>query len=249
MTATAPTDADVEVSGHELTTTRDCPSPGCDAELSPGEELCEHCREKAAPAPYDRRSPVLRDPLGLELAADVDVEEWTGLLRRIAAVDNARRWWISDLLVAGDFGERAKYELAEEWLGLERSTLIDYAYVARNVPRERRRPELSFEHHRSVAPLEPQQQTAWLARAVDEQWSGRALRAELGAVGLRPPVGGGHVPAPRPPSPQPAVLEQTRLTMTWPAGLADRVRATARARQMSMASLVAEAVEQYLAAG
>jgi hypothetical protein len=248
MGTLAPTDTDVRVLGvQELTSSKLCPSPRCKNEIRGDEELCHRCRSEAAPPPKPSSLPALRDPLGLDLPADLDLDTWTGFIRRIAVVTSATRWWIGDLLVQGNFPDGQKYAIAEHELGLERSTLANYCYVARNVERERRRPELPFAHHTVVAPLEPAQQRHWLARAVEERWTSAQLRAELGAVGLQAPVPGHRLPAPRPPAPEPEQLVQSRLTMTWPASLADRVRAIARERGVSIASLVAEAVERYLA--
>ena len=46
----------------------------------------------------------------------------------------------------------------------------------------RRRPTLSFAHHREVAALEPREQERWLAAAACEGWSLQELRAVLRAV-------------------------------------------------------------------
>jgi len=48
---------------------------------------------------------------------------------------------------------------------------MQYARVASRVSRDRRNPELSWSHHRAVAPLEPSQQIEWLDRAQEKGWT------------------------------------------------------------------------------
>lgn len=67
------------------------------------------------------------------------------------------------------FGE--EYAQAVEGLGLSPGTLVNYSYTCRQVARSRRRPELSFAHHRVVAPLSPEGQRAWLGKAADNTWT------------------------------------------------------------------------------
>jgi hypothetical protein len=241
-----------QVSAHELMSTRLCAGTSCTREISGDEELCSTC-QAAADSPK-RKPALLSDPLGLELDPNLDVDTWTGLIRRLAAITSATRWWIGDALARGNFPERSKYRIADRELGMETANLKQLDYVARNVERSRRRRDLSFTHHVLVAPLEPDDQERWLARAADEQLTCRELKAELAAAELRAARPGLRIPPSASPSPisRRAVegedLEQTRITVTWPSSFAERVRAAARARQVPIAKLMAEAVDAYLAA-
>jgi len=66
------------------------------------------------------------------------------------------------------------YEAALRLTGLDRTTLATYAYVARKVPSSLRNEQLSWEHHKAVARLEPHLQTKWLEIAVKESNGGEA---------------------------------------------------------------------------
>ena len=52
-------------------------------------------------------------------------------------------------------------------------------WVCRQVPVSRRRDSLSFKHHAEVAKLTPTEQELMLARAEEEEWSAKELRAEV----------------------------------------------------------------------
>jgi hypothetical protein len=63
--------------------------------------------------------------------------------------------------------------------GRQKVTLLDYARVARRVPRSRRRTALSFTHHQLVAAMEPDEQEEWLDRAEANRWSVEEFRGAL----------------------------------------------------------------------
>ena len=52
-----------------------------------------------------------------------------------------------------------------------KGTLMNYASVARRVPRSKRRAELSWSHHETVASRDFAEQDQWLDRAVTEGFS------------------------------------------------------------------------------
>lgn len=109
--------------------------------------------------------------------------------RLVAGIGNfykASKFWGGDVLLAGEvlFGEEG-YQAAHH-LGITEGALQDWVRVARLVPPERRRGELSWSHHRSVAPLEPAQQIAMLDRAVSERLDVRGLNDLLGQLELTP---------------------------------------------------------------
>lgn len=78
---------------------------------------------------------------------------------------------IGDYLNAGVkfFGDDA-YQLSES-LDIGPSSKEQYMWVASKIEPERRRPELSWSHHRSVAALEPAEQDRWLSDAIENRWS------------------------------------------------------------------------------
>src|SRR4051812_9106304 len=96
-----------------------------------------------------RRCTVSR--LGLRLRGEVGVAEWAAVGRRLLGVADASAWWLGDWLVFGEFSYGEKYKTVIAALNLKYDRLRDYAYVAGSVPREIRRADLTFSHHRLVA--------------------------------------------------------------------------------------------------
>lgn len=83
-----------------------------------------------------------------------------------ALVDAADRWGLEAVLTY-------------EELGLSYQTVSNWLWVARAIPPERRRVDLSFSHHGTVASLPPAVQDALLAQAAEEGWTNTRLRAEV----------------------------------------------------------------------
>jgi len=110
---------------------------------------------------------------------DPTFTEWEALGTILQSVERAVQWWIGDWLLLGerDFDERAAQAVGDT--GLQVETVKQYAWVAERVPPERRRPELTFTHHRAVAALESLHQDAWLDRAVDEGLSATKLERQI----------------------------------------------------------------------
>lgn len=122
------------------------------------------------------RVPLTVDELGLETAGDLNYEEWAALGARIAHHEHALRWAIGDWLLYGQDRFR-DYRAAVLATGLHEHSLAVCATVARQVPRERRHPGLSWSHHDEVAALAGRDQTRLLRLAEGEGLSKMALRA------------------------------------------------------------------------
>lgn len=126
------------------------------------------------------------DRLGLVLSNEVTFDEWASFAPRIKEALQSAAFAIGDWLVYGQ--ERFEkqlyfegmqpipgtrdvpgnaYEAALAATGIPKATLKQYAYVSRNIPRDRRVEALSWEHHRMVAALEPPQQSEWLMIAAN----------------------------------------------------------------------------------
>lgn len=115
-------------------------------------------------------------------------EEWEQLMRGLQTIGRGYQWWIGDGL---NFGERAygeKYAQAIEPTGLDYQTLANYRWVCDRVEFSLRRENLSFEHHKTVAALEPAEQRLWLDKAESEGWTVRELRAAMKFKALAEPV-------------------------------------------------------------
>lgn len=91
------------------------------------------------------------------------------------------QWLIGDWLVEGQssFGEKTAYAEAEAITGKKRQTLYQFASVAKRVLPCMRHTNLTWEHHQIVAPLEPDNQRAWLDIAEKRNWTAKQLRAEV----------------------------------------------------------------------
>jgi hypothetical protein len=119
---------------------------------------------------------------GLEMQEGLDFCAWHQVGTWLVAISNASTWCLGDWLVYGEraFGDRYRAGLTST--GLSYQTLRNYAWVARQFPHVRRRPELSFQHHAEVAALAEPEQELWLQRAERLRWSRNELRRELSAA-------------------------------------------------------------------
>jgi hypothetical protein len=240
------------VSAHELTSSRTCTRAGCGNDAG-DDGLCDSCRAaERAPKRKPTPAPLLSDPLGLTLEPGCDLATWTTLLRRIGIVRTATRFWVGDALDQGDFPEGEKFAIAERELGLARHHLKQLQWVARAVPRSRRRRELTHTHHRQVAALSPAEQERFLELAVAERLTTSELRDEIVAAGLRaaPPEAELDADPQAPATPKAVIAARPRLTATvTDPDRIDRWQAAAQARGWTITRLVEEAVDAYLAAG
>ena len=102
--------------------------------------------------------------VGIQFLEDLSFDEWSDLGKQIARAGRSLGFLIGDWINYGesrkDYGE--KYTEALKTTGLEYITLKHYSRVARHVDRVTRVTQLSFEHHRKVAMLEPEEQKRWL---------------------------------------------------------------------------------------
>lgn len=152
-------------------------------------------------ATYTNQSPVqstisrkvVASPLGLDFREDIDYAEWQALAAHIATSLRCMAFAIGDWLVYGEkkFDSRkrqgrvdqSRYELAVRATGIDYAHLRNYAYVSRRVPLSLRNDRLSWDHHRAVAKLPPEDQGKWLDLACQpgDYISSRRLRASINA--------------------------------------------------------------------
>lgn len=110
---------------------------------------------------------------------ELSYEEWQQLGEHLLTVADSSAWWVGDWLLFGQRRYSDRYERAIRRTGFDYQTLRNYAWVASRFDATRRQEGLSFSHHAEVAALEPDEQDAWLHRALVNRWSRNALRAEL----------------------------------------------------------------------
>ena len=144
--------------------------------------------------------------LGMEVQEELTFDEWQAMAERLGNAMASAAFVIGDWLVYGEDHFRGQmrlpgfeneaisasriapdvYEAALRATGLDRTTLHGYAHVARRVPRAQRSPHLSWEHHKTVAKLEPEDQSRWLGLTAEhledgEPISTRRLRKSIQA--------------------------------------------------------------------
>lgn len=136
------------------------------------------------------------DVNGLALgAAPLSYDEWEQIGHYIGRFNRWSRFALGDWL---NYGEQAfaeddqwaqateatpaeRYDIGNRITGLKVETLRNYAWVCKHIPLGIRRPELGFTDHEPVAALDPDDQAAWLSRAVENGWSRSDLRDAIRA--------------------------------------------------------------------
>jgi hypothetical protein len=115
----------------------------------------------------------------IDWPVNMTFEQWDDLGLAVCEARDCTGWWIGDWLLFGEatFGET--YAQARALTGRSYGGLRNLSYVARHVPRSRRCESLSWSHHAVVAPLEPEEQIAWLDRAEAGGWSVDLLASTL----------------------------------------------------------------------
>lgn len=123
-------------------------------------------------------------------------EQWEGWGAMLQQIMVSHKWWLGDWLNQGEcrYGEtytqalrflpedkrdqRAIEQLKQaKWVARAYSDLLPDGTV---VP-ARRRPELSFSHHRAAAHLSPAEQIEWLQRAIANDWTSDELARQIKA--------------------------------------------------------------------
>lgn len=119
--------------------------------------------------------------IGWRLPKRLDFETWQGQGARVCQIEGAVQWWLGDWANAGEdaFGE--DYAQAMEATGYQQQTIYNAAYVCRAFPYERRRPRLSYSHHKALAGREPDVQERWLDYCERERVTSKDLATQLRA--------------------------------------------------------------------
>jgi hypothetical protein len=123
-------------------------------------------------------SHVIASQTGLKFSPDIPYATWKVVGTKLGTRINSACWWLGDWLL---FGERHydRYRDAVGATGLDYQTLRNYAVIARRFPLSRRRDNLSFQHHATVAALPDEAQERWLDLAASNGWSLHALRTQI----------------------------------------------------------------------
>jgi hypothetical protein len=134
-------------------------------------------RRPARPARSAQRLPELTR-VGWTPRADIGLDEWSAFGRRFGEIGRCSQWWLGDWIHYGNakFGER--YSRAAKLTGYDVQSLMNMVYVASRFEISRRRENLSWSHHATVASFDVPSQEYWLGRAVVDKLSVADLRVE-----------------------------------------------------------------------
>lgn len=114
-------------------------------------------------------------------AADLGQAEWLSTGRRLGAIGRCSQWWIGDWIRFGTARWGEKYTEAARVTGYDVASLRNMAWVAAQFDPSLRSDKLSWSHHVLLAPLPEDQQSRWIAQAVEQRLSVADLRLELRA--------------------------------------------------------------------
>ena len=130
------------------------------------------------PRPSTSRSVTVRHVAWMP-NCELDARKWAEVGRRIGSVGRNIQWLLGDWIAYGNqkFGER--YARASKISGYDPQTLMNMVYVATRFSVSRRRENLSWSHHETLAALEPEDQDRWLDQASQHRWSVLDLRTML----------------------------------------------------------------------
>lgn len=105
---------------------------------------------------------------GLDINENTSFEDWQVVGDFLKFLDGSIQWMVGDWLLFGEKRYGSRYTAAMKATGMAKKTIANSIWVARKIPKERRRPSLSFGHHTRVAALPVKKQEALLNRAVKE---------------------------------------------------------------------------------
>ncbi len=112
----------------------------------------------------------------------LDIVGWVRIGQRLGAMTRCSQWWLGDWIRYGTARWGEKYSEAARVTGYDVQTLRNIAYVAGRVEVSRRRENLSWSHHETLASLKPAEQDHWLDEASKHRWSVSDLRMMLRAA-------------------------------------------------------------------
>lgn len=114
---------------------------------------------------------------GLEAVGTPTFDQWTDCGEFIKKAEGAVQFWIGDWIRYGEsvYGEKYSQEI-QDHTGLEYGTLADAKWVSSKIDFSRRHENLSFDHHREVAKLTPEEQMELLDLAEKQHIKSKDFR-------------------------------------------------------------------------
>lgn len=122
--------------------------------------------------------------VGAIVGDDVSVDALASTVTALTGVIMASKFAQGDILIALQKMGVDPADVLD--MGMSEGTAINRMYVARNVPYEIRRGELSFAHHYLVAKLSREDQEEFLELAVQNEWKREELDHAINGTKLYP---------------------------------------------------------------
>jgi hypothetical protein len=122
----------------------------------------------------------------------MDFKTWEKLGHALKSMQGSIQWWLGDWLNYGEKHYGETYTQAIEITGYEYDTLAQFKSVSSRVESCSREQNLSFSHHKAVAPLEPEEQKEYLDIAEKENLSVSKLRDRIKSDYHKPQKGCKH---------------------------------------------------------
>lgn len=113
---------------------------------------------------------------GLRAVGEPSFHEWLQCGEFLNRAKGAVHFWIGDWLNFGEFRWGDKYLEAVKATGYDIRTLRNDKWIAYKVDLSRRRDTLSFDHHATVADLDPEEQDRFLSDAEEKKLDSKAFR-------------------------------------------------------------------------
>jgi hypothetical protein len=113
---------------------------------------------------------------------EIEQSEWAAVGRRLGGIVRCSQWWIGDWVRYGSTRWGERYIVAARITGYDVDSLRNMVWIASRFEPSRRRDNLTWSHHASLATFEPDEQDRWLDRAAAEKLSVADLRVELRAA-------------------------------------------------------------------
>lgn len=122
---------------------------------------------------------------GLVITGELSCEDWLKAAEFYQFLRSRTQWIIGDILRYGESRYGEKYAQAVDDHGKSSSRLSTYVYVCNRFEIERRRPELSFDHHAEAAGLDPREADRVLLEAIKMRWTKQDVREEVARINER----------------------------------------------------------------
>ncbi|SDP94264.1 LmbU family transcriptional regulator [Lentzea jiangxiensis] len=125
---------------------------------------------------------VLLSRVGLRIPEQLSFADWEKAGRQLAGIVDSSSWSLGDWLIYGAAHYSDRYQRVIRAVGLSYKTLRNYSWVSRRFPIERRREDLSFQHHAEVASLPADLQDRLLDACTAGGWTTKKLRDKVRTV-------------------------------------------------------------------